>query len=150
MKMFSVQVAGESISIQAQIILLLRLKNTLLVRKHALGRQLLILLGLFAGAPIPPCLSMCPFTAALQCRPIPIVPPELPKTPPGSWIEGGTTTCPPDHLGPPVGARAVASNVSRPIPTKRPTAPAIKERSPRQQLQISRRLFLRETRKEEK
>ena len=53
----------------------------------------------------PPILSMCPFTTALQCRPI--VPPELPKTPPGSWMEGGgTTTCPPDHLGPPVGAPA--------------------------------------------
>ena len=35
----------------------------------------------------PPILSMCPFTTALQCRPI--VPPELPKTPPGSWMEGG-------------------------------------------------------------
>ena len=97
MKMFSVQVAGESISIQAQIILLLLLKNTLLVRKHALRRQLLILLGLFAGAPIPPCLSMCPFTAALQCRPIPIVPPELPKTPPGSWRGGSSSSRAAEH-----------------------------------------------------
>ena len=120
MKMFSVQVAGESISIQAQIILLLLLKNTF-GPEACIGEAAADPARVVRRCPNPPLPQHVPFYCGTAVSPHSHCATRTPEDAPRQLDGGGgTTTCPPDHLGPPVGAPAEllrATSVGRHPPT---------------------------------